>query len=307
MDVDTFLITVYVLVDTFCQTHLPPEPHRPGPAPALSRSEVLTLAIFGQWMKFASEQDFYRYAERHLRPYFPTLPHRSQYNRLLRRHQAALAQFALYLAEQLGRGPVACDVLDVAPAPVRNAKRRGRGWLAGEANIGFSLRLGWFAGFRVLTAVSLEGVITGWGVAPASTNERSLAETLIACRAHPDPRLPSVGTPVATYLADSGFAGEDYEAHLAATYGVTLVATPQRGSRRRWPKPVRRWAARHRQIVETVIGRLLHAFGLERERPHTLAGFQARLAARVALHNLCCWLNRQRERPLLAVANLITW
>ncbi|MFO7272762.1 MAG: transposase, partial [Sphaerobacter thermophilus] len=114
-------------------------------------------------------------------------------------------------------------------------------------------------------------------------------------------------TPVATYLADSGFAGEDYEAHLAATYGVTLVATPQRGSRRRWPTAVRRWVARHRQIVETVIGRLLHTFGLERERPHTLAGFQARLAAKVALHNLCCWLNRQQERPLLAVANLITW
>ena len=33
MDVDTFLITGYVLVDTCCQTHLPPEPRRPGPAP----------------------------------------------------------------------------------------------------------------------------------------------------------------------------------------------------------------------------------------------------------------------------------
>src|SRR5690606_1052213 len=299
MTVDTFLTPVPVLVDTFCQTELEPET-RPGPAPALSRSEVLTLAIFGQWMTFSREQDCSRYAERHLRPSFPTLPHRSQYNRLLRRHQAALAQFALYLAEQLGRGPVACDVLDVAPAPVRNAKRRGRGWLAGEANLGFSLRLGWFAGFRVLTAVSLEGVITGWGVAPASTNERPLAETLMAVRAHPDPRLPSVGTPVATYLADSGFAGEDDEAHLVATYGVRLVATPQRGSRRRW-------LARHRQMVETVVGRLLHTFGLERVRPHTLAGFQARLAAKVALHNLCCWLNRQQGRPLLAVANLITW
>jgi len=29
MDVDTFLITVYVLVDTCCQSHLPP---RPAPA-----------------------------------------------------------------------------------------------------------------------------------------------------------------------------------------------------------------------------------------------------------------------------------
>src|SRR5690606_32920291 len=135
-----------------------------------------------------------------------------------------------------------------------------------------SLHLGWFAGLAVLTAVSLEGVITGWGVAPASTNERPLAETLMAARAHPDPRLPTLGTPV-------------------ATYGVRLVATPQRGSRRRWPQAVRRWVARQRQIVETVIRRLLHTFGLARERPHTLAGFQARLATTVALHNIGCWFN----------------
>ena len=30
MDLDTFLITVYVLVDICCQTHLPPDPRRPG-------------------------------------------------------------------------------------------------------------------------------------------------------------------------------------------------------------------------------------------------------------------------------------
>lgn len=183
---------------------------------------------------------------------------------------------------------------------MRNAKRRGRGWLAGEATIGFSRRLGWFAGVVVRTTVSLEGVITGWGVSPASTNERALAETLIAVWAHPDPRLPSAGTPVGTYRADSGCTGEAFEAHLAATSGVTLVATPQRGSRRRWSTGVRRWAAGRRQIVETVIGRLLHTVGLERERPHTLA-------ATVALHHRCCWFNREDGRPLRAVADLIAW
>jgi hypothetical protein len=31
------------------------------------------------------------------------------------------------------------------------------------------------------------------------------------------------------------------------------------------------------------------------------------LAAKVALHNFCVWLNTQHNRPLLAFADLIDW
>jgi hypothetical protein len=61
VDVDTFLTTLYVMVDDFCKASLPPEP-RPGPPATLSRSEVVTLAIFGQWQGFGSERGFYRFA-----------------------------------------------------------------------------------------------------------------------------------------------------------------------------------------------------------------------------------------------------
>jgi len=36
-----------VVADDFCKAYLPPE-SRPGPAAALSRSEVIALAVFGQ-------------------------------------------------------------------------------------------------------------------------------------------------------------------------------------------------------------------------------------------------------------------
>ena len=39
VDVDTFLTTLYVMIDDFCKTSLPLEPH-PGPEAALSRSET---------------------------------------------------------------------------------------------------------------------------------------------------------------------------------------------------------------------------------------------------------------------------
>ena len=66
LDVDTFLTALYVIVDDLCQFHRT-ERSRPGPDPSLCDSEVITLAIFARWSRFASERDFYRYAISHLR------------------------------------------------------------------------------------------------------------------------------------------------------------------------------------------------------------------------------------------------
>jgi hypothetical protein len=59
--VDTFLTTLYVMVDDFCQSRPQKErTTRPGPSASLSPSEVITLAIFARFSRFASERDFYR-------------------------------------------------------------------------------------------------------------------------------------------------------------------------------------------------------------------------------------------------------
>src|SRR5215212_6246154 len=86
------------------------------------------------------------------------------------------------------------------------------------------------------------------------------------------------------------------------------IPPPKRNARKPWPKRLRRWVAsiRH-QVVESVYDKLFNAFGLWRERPHELSGLRARLAARVALHNFCMWLNQQLGRPRLAFADLLGW
>ena len=81
LDMDTFLTALYVMVDDFCQSHSPKR--RPGPDASLSPSEIITLAIFARWSRFSSERDFYRYADTKLQDAFPTLPDRSQFNRLV--------------------------------------------------------------------------------------------------------------------------------------------------------------------------------------------------------------------------------
>lgn len=68
MDLDSFLVSLYVSVDDWWQaSHHSSTPRRPGRPALLADSEVLTLAILVQWPRFRSERDFRRFARVHLR------------------------------------------------------------------------------------------------------------------------------------------------------------------------------------------------------------------------------------------------
>ena len=307
VDVDTFLTTLYVMVDDFCKTSLPLETH-PGPPAALTRSEVVTLAIFGQWQGFGSARGFYRYAQRHVRAAFPRLPTREQCNRQVRQQAEALVACFLHLVQVVAAQQCPYEALDSSGIPTRDAKRRGAGWLPGSADIGWSNRLGWYEGFHLLLAVNPIGVITGFGFGPASTKDPPMAETFFALRRYPHLGLPSVGAPaLGPYVVDKGFEGQANQRAWWRAYGAQVICPPKRNSRAPWPKRLRRWVAGVRQIVETVDEKLAHTFRLDRERPHDLSGFQARLAAKMALHNFCMWLNAQLSRPQLAFTDLVDW
>jgi Transposase DDE domain len=308
VDVDTFLTTLYVMVDDFCQSHLPTS-KKPGPQASLCASEVITLAIFAGWGRFSSERDFYRYARSCLCNAFPTLPDRSQFNRLVRLYTQSIEKLALHLARIMEDSRPPYQALDASAMPVRDAKRRGHGWLAGRADIGWSNSIGWYEGFSLLTAVDPSGVITGFCFAPASSADQPLAETFFAVRAQPNPRLPSAGPEARVpYVADKGFEGAENHRRWLECYGAEVIHPPKRNSKKRsWSKRLRRWVAGLRQIVESIYDKLFNTFGLWRERPHELEGLRARVAARVALHNFCIWLNDRLGRPRLAFADLLGW
>lgn len=305
LDNETFLTELYVMIDDFGKFHCPPT-SKPGPQAGLSVSEVVTLAVSGQWFWYGSERGFYRYIRKHWLTAFPDLPTREQLNRLMRQQQTTITAFALYLAEQIGRD-VPYEALDASAVPTRDSKRRGRGWLPGIANYGKSNRLGFYEGVHLLISVTPMGVITGFGFGPASVNDFVLAETFLAARAMPQPRLACVGKPaVGDYVADKGFSNDAYLTRWLNHYQANVVCSPKRNSlTRRWPKSLNRWLASIRQIVETVFDKLHNTFRLAHERPHDLSGLQTRLAAKIALHNFCIYLNLKLGRPPLAFADLI--
>jgi hypothetical protein len=306
LELDTFLTELYVMADDYCKASKPAT--KPGPRAGLTAAEVLTLSLIGQFNRFSSEQDFYRFATNHLRGAFPGLPERTRFNRLERSHHRLTAQFALHLCAIMRAQQCPYEALDATAVPVRNAKRRGRGHLAGQAALGHSGRLGWYEGFHLILACSPEGVVTGFGFGPANVNERRLADTFFAARQAPCPELPGAGTQAAgCYVTDKGFSGERPRQAWRTCYGADVVSAPEQKRRASWPTPLERWLSSLRQVVESVFEHLHDWFRLDRDRPHTMEGFWSRLSAKVALHNFCIWINRQIGQPPLTIAGLIKW
>ncbi len=295
MNLDSFLVSLYVLVDDWWQANHSSATPRPGRPAPLSGSEILTLAILAQWPRWRSERDFWRFAQAHLRGYFPTLCSQSQLNRRIRALEPELRALQRAFAEELAEPSAVYRVLDTTliPAIVRVRASR-KGLFAGQASFGRSAsKTEWVYGFKVALVVDPEGVITAFGLAPAASDERPIGDALIAFDRH------------GAYLADKGFTAVEWERLWMEVHGALVAATPKNDSRRAWSKEDRRWASGKRQIIEGVIGQLKDFFGLERHRAKTLGGLLTRLAAKVVAYTCGQQINDSLGRPLRHLADLL--
>ncbi len=295
MNLETMLVSLYVLVDDWWKRIHSPSPRKPGRPASLSDAEVLTLAILAQWPRFRSERDFFRFADAHLRAYFPNLLSHGQFNRRTRALEPKLKALQRYLAETLADGSEVYHVLDTTliPAIVRVRACR-KGLFAGQATFGRCVsKTEWVYGFKVTLSVSPEGVITAFALAEANADERPIGEFLLTSDGYD------------AYLADKGFSSVAWERHWLESYGALVVATPQKSSRRAWPEAACRWAAGKRQLIEGVIWQLKDYFGLERHRAKSLGGLLTRLAAKVAAYTVGQVLNERLGRPLRGFAELL--
>jgi hypothetical protein len=304
IDQDTFLTTLYVTIDDFCKEKLPQENILPGPRPILTRSEVLCLALFGQWARFRSERDFWRFAQTKLGHLFLKLPNLSQFNRAQRCYQEEIMELSHHLVEMLDAKNCPFEVIDRCGISTRWCDRRGVGWLPEYTDKGYCSRLRFFEGFHMLTSVNPEGVITGFALGAASAKDQPLATSFFLARHQKIAGTRCVGEPCRSgdYLTDIGFVGKALHKNWFASFGVRVLHARKKEGRL-W----RRWMVSLRQIIETVHDHLVNTFRLEEERPHDLGGIFARLGAKVALHNFCIWLNRSLGRPSLAFVDLLGW
>jgi hypothetical protein len=118
LDLDTFLTALYTVVDDVYRERLAVVlAHRPGPAPVLSDSEVLALAVCAEWGLWGSERAFYRFVRKRLRHLFPRLVDYSGFDRRRRSLYPALAAVQRAVAQRLGADLERERLLETAPVP----------------------------------------------------------------------------------------------------------------------------------------------------------------------------------------------
>lgn len=253
VDLDTFLVTGYCLVDDLYRDHCAAaKPVRPGPQPALADSEVLTLVLLAQWQQDRSERAFLRYAARHWRRYFPRLLDQSAFNRRARDLAGVLIHLMPHLAA-CAAAEASYHIFAGLPVPLMRICRGKRHRLfADEAAVGKGgSDHAWYYGCQLLLTVTDAGLITGFLLAPASTEGHWLAEALLCWRAAPTaaPWTPADLPPshnrgghvgptsllwpragvgpwtAGPYVADGGFRGPHWAQHWRQDYGA-IVWTP---------------------------------------------------------------------------------
>lgn len=338
IDLATFLVTLYCVVDDLYRAHFAArKPVRPGRRPEMTDSELLTLLLVAQWAPRWSERSFLTYVARHWSGYFPRVLSQSAYNRRVRDLALLTGQLgplaARRLLAHLGGGDY--EVLDGLPVPLMRRCRGDRHRLfAAAAGIG---RGGsdkeWYYGVKLVSSVSAEGIITGFVVSPAPTEERWAVEALLRWRSDPtapEPRAEDLADTLgpahrnrgerrgptgpirgrhwsgqghpSDYVADAGERGEAWQAHWEHDYGARVVTPDVWGAL--WNDAQRPGAQRQfrsiRQVIETVHNSLEDLFGIKFLRAHTVDGLLARIAAKVAAYDLLVCLNHLFGRPTFA-------
>jgi hypothetical protein len=335
MDLDTFITTLYVLIDDWYKSEIEYAMQRhAGPGLEMSDSEVLTVAIAGQWqvgVPWRSERSVVRYMQQHGRHWFPGMLQRSQFNQRVRDLWAALVRLQQIVAQELWAGEL-YECVDCVPLPhcsLAQAASHDRHWLSGGLGYGGN-QGGWYWGEQLLISVTATGVVTGWLVGQAQIDDRWMMEAFVSTRheymgligPEPPPQKrnkeiqvataesfsPAITTGVAclvSYLADEGFNGQRWIAHWQDEYEATVITAPPANTKPAWSNELKRWLASHRQIVETVFAHLGEIFRLKRLGAHSNWGKIARLAATMAAYNIGIFINRLLNRPDGAHATLI--
>ena len=295
IDLDTFLTALYTVVDDLYRERLAAAlRRRPGPAPTLSDSEVLTLAICAEWGPWDSERGFWRFDCQRLGHLFPRLVDQSEFNRRRRSLYPALAAVQRAVAERLGANLERERLLDTKPVAVMLLKRHDDRGLVfdGKAAVGWcQTKRQWYYGFKLVLSLTLGGVISRYDLVPANVDDREAAAEVLE--------------PGRRYWADKGFFGEQCQREWAEFDGAEVWAEPPRGTLAAWPRAFAYLAHRLRQLIEVVNAQLQGQFAIERTLAKTLWGLVTRVQAKLTAHTFGVYLNVLAGRPSLALKTLV--
>src|SRR5438445_5297056 len=270
---------------------------RPGPAPKLSDSELVTIALYQELIGEPREDHFFRLYQEQLRSYFPGLNERSRYNRRKR------ALWSVILAVRISL-QVVLDALeleetatiDSAPVPCVGYKRAKHATdFAGRAEYGVcSSKAMKYFGFKLHSVVSLTGVVMGFVLTGASHYDNQAVVELLDSFAHHLKRL----------LGDGAYNDAALQHFLEQYRALELLAPAKVNQPPQRSQSAQQQLNRLRLICETVNAQLQEQLHLSKHYAKSTWGLMTRIAAKVTAHSVGMMINSFLGRPALQLADL---
>lgn len=275
-------------------TPIAPLVARPGPAPACTDAELITMAMVGECCGWDQETTLLSRWRAH-RDLFPHQPERSRFNRRRRDLSHAINLVRQAVLRVLDLAQDTQGIIDSLPVPVvqfYHVPQASVEWkIAGatfghccskkQAIFGYKLHL-------LSTQSTQSGVIRDFELAPANLPDLTVGNEVLA------------GQTDLQVLGDKGYISQAAAADLRDQRTITLVTVLRDNQRRQPSDEFRQLHAHLRQLIETVNSQLALQFHVEINHAQSFRGLTARLYTKLTAHTLCIWLNR-----LLGVADIL--
>ena len=292
MELTTFLIEVYCLIDDWLKTQ--PQPRSRGPKPVLADSEVLTMEVVGEYLGIDTDQGVYTYLCRHFIDWFPALGtvHRTTF---ARRAANLWIVKGLLWRDLAGRivHDEAISLLDSIPVPVCRFARAYRCRLfAGLAAYGYDeMAKQMYYGLRAHLRVCWPGMIREFSLAPANAHDLVVAEADL------------LGGVEGWALGDRNYWSPEAKGRLREQ-GLELL-TPYKSSKREskpWPK----WLVQKRRRIEMVVGQLVERYQAKKVWARDDSHLSSRFLRKVVSHTISVLLCQRAQLSPLRFAELVT-
>ena len=258
---------------------------------SLTDAEVVTLAVAQAIMDIPSDREFLAAARVRLRHLMPKLPKQPGYWK----RRARLAETIEWLTAMFAQdSPGYFDnVVLVDSTPVecgRSVETTRRSELGPACAHHYSRSHSrWFWGMRLHLLAAPDGTPRAAILASADQKERDVALRLFEIGLHGGELI----------VCDKGYAGRDFEAHVAERFGARILRPARQDEHHRGP--ALSWI---RQRIESIFWTLKDRLGLERHRARSLHGLRARVAAKLLALAAGVWLNHYLDQPTRAFARL---
>lgn len=257
---EELLTVIYVLVDTILtqlrDKRLKSE-RRSGRKPALTESELITLAIFRFHLGFSTLKHTYRFYYQYLKKLFPNLPRYQNFVGGINRVSGLAGQILKILMKIKGSGNPGLKIIDSLPLPVCDARRSGTNKvMEGLATVSRSSR-GWYYGLKLHGVIDEVGNILNVRITTAAVDDRSPVKNLIKDL-------------TGKFVADAGYLSEELTRSLRGM-GKSLL-TGFRKNMKKLLTTKDHETLKKRQYIETIFSVLTERLKIRTSLPRSIQG-----------------------------------